>query len=81
VKFSKAKTNGAFFPGDCFSVNSDVPHLYGTGLQAIYSGNQYPDASCGYWPAEVQHAYGFDTVIQSGLDGTGQIITIVDPYG
>ena len=81
VKFTKTKKNGLFFTGDCFSVNNDVLYLYGTGLQAIYSGNQYPDASCGYSPAEVQHAYGFDTVIQSGLDGTGQIITIVDPYG
>jgi subtilase family serine protease len=81
VKYTKGKRAGLFFPGDCFSVNNDVLYLYGAGLQAIYSGNQYPDPGCGYDAAEVQHAYGFDTVIQSGLDGTGQIITIVDPYG
>ena len=81
VKFTKTKKNGVFFPGDCFSSSNDVLYLYGTGLQAIYSGNQFPDAGCGYSPAEMQHAYGFDTVIQSGIDGTGQYITIVDPYG
>ena len=81
VKFTKSKPNGAFFPGDCFSNSNDILNLVGAGLQAIYSGNQYPDATCGYSPAEMQHAYGFDTVIKSGLDGTGQVITIVDPYG
>src|SRR5208283_5464133 len=81
VKFSKSKPHGVFFPGDCFSQANDVLYLYGTGLQAIYSGNEYPDPGCGYSPAEMQHAYGFDTVIASGNDGSGQIITIVDPYG
>jgi subtilase family serine protease len=81
VPLAKMQPKGVFFPGDCFSKNNDVLKLSGSGLQAIYSGNQYPDAACGYSPAEMQHAYGFDTVIQSGNDGTGQIITIVDPYG
>ncbi len=56
-------------------------NLVGPGLQAIYSGNQYPDASCGYSPAEMQHAYGLDSVIASGLNGAGQVVTIVDPWG
>jgi subtilase family serine protease len=81
VKYTKSKPNGLFFPGDCFSSHNDVLNLVGSGLQGIYSGNQYPDPGCGHSPAEVQHAYGFDTVIAGGIDGTGQIITIVDPYG
>ena len=81
VKFNKLKTNGAFFPGDCFSNGNDVLNLFGTDLQGIFSGNQFPDAGCGYSPSEVQKAYGFDTVIAGGLDGRGQVITIVDPYG
>ncbi|HZD31130.1 MAG TPA: S53 family peptidase [Candidatus Angelobacter sp.] len=81
VKFVKTKPHGVFFPGDCFSVSNDVLNLHGPGLQAIYSGNQYPDPGCGYAPAEMQHGTGFDTAIAAGNDGTGQYITIVDPYG
>jgi subtilase family serine protease len=81
VKFIKTKPNGVYFPGDCFSKNNDALYLYGTGLEGIYTGNQLPDAGCGYSPAEMQHAYGFDSVIQGGIDGTGQFVTIVDPYG
>ena len=77
----KISKNGLFFPGDCFSVNNAKYNLTGTGLQAIYSGNGYPASACGYSAAEMQKAYGFDAVIASGLDGTGQIVTVVDPYG
>ena len=81
IRFNKSKGPGAFYPGDCFSAHNDILYLTGIGLEGIYSGNQYPDPGCGHSPAEVQHAYGFDSVIQSGLDGTGQYVTIVDPYG
>jgi subtilase family serine protease len=74
----KGHKNGLFFPSDCFEASSPL-YLYGTGLEAIYSGNGY--TTCGYDPANVQHAYGFDTVINSGLNGAGQTIVIVDAYG
>lgn len=81
VKYTKTKPLGLVFPSNCFSVNNSVYNLYGSGLQAIYSGNGYPAMGCGYDAAELQHAYGFDTVIKGGIDGTGQIIFIVDAYG
>jgi subtilase family serine protease len=70
--------NGVFFPSNCFGTASPV-YIYGPGLQAVYSGNGY--TLCGYSPAEIRHAYGFDTVINAGLDGTGQTIVVVDAYG
>ena len=56
-------------------------NLSGPGLQGTYSGNGYPASGCGYSAAELQHAYGFDTVISGGIDGTGEIIVILDAYG
>jgi subtilase family serine protease len=76
----KNAKNGAFFPPTCF-VPSAPLYLFGVGLEAIYSGNGYPGSACGYDPADLQHAYGFDKVINSGWDGTGQTIVIVDAYG
>src|SRR5579862_803906 len=39
-------------------------------------------AVSGFTPAQIRHAYGFDTVKFSGVtgDGTGQTIAIVDAY-
>lgn len=73
--------NGLFFPADCFEQSAPI-NLTGTNLQAIYTGNGYPASSgCGYSVADMQHAYGLDSIIKSGLDGTGQTIVIVDAYG
>lgn len=80
-KFNKNNPHGIYFAGDCFSVSNSVYNLHGTGLQATYSGNGYPSIGCGYSAHELQHAYGFDGVISGGLDGTGQIVYIVDAYG
>src|SRR5271165_5459182 len=68
VKYSKTKKFGLYFPSDCFSVSNAVYNLTGSNLQAIYSGNGYPASGCGYSAAELQHAYGFDSVISSGID-------------
>jgi subtilase family serine protease len=76
----KTHKSGLFFPSDCFETESPLT-LKGTGLEGIYSGNGYANAGCGYDPAELQHAYGFDTVISGGLNGAGQTIVIVDAYG
>jgi subtilase family serine protease len=76
----KTHKSGLFYPSNCFASTTQV-NLTGSGLQAIYSGNSYPASACGYDPAEIHKAYGFDSVINSGLDGTGQTIVIVDAYG
>jgi len=56
-------------------VNFIVPGLVG--------GSNLPP-NIGYYPSQIQHAYGFDKVtFQGGAvagDGTGQTIAIVDPY-
>jgi subtilase family serine protease len=69
-------------------------HAYTTGGKlpiGYYSGNRYgADANnnqnghlppCGFEPLTVQTAYGLIPVYQSGLDGTGQAVAIVDAYG
>ncbi|HEX4460656.1 MAG TPA: S53 family peptidase [Polyangia bacterium] len=37
-------------------------------------------APCGYKPAQLRRAYGFEDAIRAGNDGTGQKIAIVDAY-
>jgi hypothetical protein len=39
-----------------------------------YNPNQFPG---GYWPAQIRHAYGFDSL---SYTGSGQTIAIVDAY-
>ena len=39
-----------------------------------------PYAGCGFRPAQLRQAYGFDTLIRQGNDGTGQKIAIVDAF-
>jgi len=41
------------------------------------------DGSAGprcYQPNQIQHAYGYDGLLASGIDGTGQTIVIIDAY-
>ncbi len=76
----KSIKNGLFVPEVCFQPSAPL-YLFGTGIEAVYSGNGYPGSGCAFDPAQIQHAYGFDTVINSGWDGTGQTIVIVDAYG
>ena len=39
-----------------------------------------PYAQCGYHPAQLRQAYGIDTTVRKGNDGTGQKIAIVDAF-
>lgn len=39
-----------------------------------------PYAVCGYVPAQLQGAYGLSSEIDSGIDGAGQTVAIVDAY-
>jgi len=57
---------------------------------ALYTGNRYgADINngqghlppCGFEPQAMQTAYGLNSVYQSGLDGSGQTVVVVDAYG
>jgi subtilase family serine protease len=47
-------------------------------------GNSYPEpfpySPCGYTPPQLQSAYGLDSQIAAGHDGTGVTVAIVDAY-
>jgi subtilase family serine protease len=46
-------------------------------------GPDYPPltfAPCGYTPAQIRRAYGFDQSIRKGNDGTGESVAVVDAY-
>jgi subtilase family serine protease len=55
----------------------------------VSAGQQAPtDAQCRaaglgpcYSPQEIQHAYGVDSLLRSGADGSGQTIVIIESYG
>ena len=68
-------------------------HGFNTGGKmpaALYTGNRYGAdihngqghlPPCGYEPLSLQTAYGLIPVYQSGLDGTGQTVVVVDAFG
>lgn len=43
--------------------------------------NASPATSVYYNPTQIRHAYGFDQLLATGINGTGQVIGIVDAYG
>lgn len=73
-------------PNVCLNGNQQIilPNG-GSGPSAVYQGNRYAtDATntCpGYAPAQLQAAYGLDSLYNKKLDGTGQTIIIVDAFG
>jgi len=83
--------DGLVFSANCFRPAQTVKFTTpGGGPSAVYSGNRYGanidsvppnQAPCGYDAAEMQHAYGLDTLHSKGLDGSGQTVVIVDAYG
>jgi subtilase family serine protease len=84
--------NGVFFEGQCFrGVQTETFTNAAANTTAVYTGNRYGAeitnnqlghfAPCGYQPAEVDTAYGMIPLFASGLDGSGETIVIIDPYG
>jgi subtilase family serine protease len=83
--------DGLFFSGDCLRAPELITFTTaGTFPTATYFGNRYgadinstvPNLpSCGYDAAEIQGAYGLNTVYNHGLNGAGQTIMIVDAFG
>lgn len=84
--------NGAFFSANCLRPPERVNFSDEGALpKATYFGNRYGAditnstvgtwAPCGYQPSEIQTAYHLNDIYNAGLDGAGQTIVIVDPYG
>jgi subtilase family serine protease len=88
---SSPGANGIVFNADC--LRAPEIHTFttaGTFPTSTYFGNRYGSditsvvpnkPSCGYDAAEMQKAYGLNTLISKQLDGTGQTIVIVDAFG
>jgi subtilase family serine protease len=91
VPLTSAGPNGLFFSAQCLFPPQTVTFTTNGGQpSAIYFGNRYgadinngvPNlAPCGYDSAEMQQAYGLNSLFARGLDGTGQTIVIVDAFG
>jgi len=91
IPISAVSPDGLVFSANCFRPPQTVKFTTaGGGPSAVYSGNRYGadidsvppnQAPCGYDAAEMQHAYGVDTLHSKGLDGTGQTVVIVDAFG
>lgn len=85
-----AVPQGAIFSAQC--IRSPQKETFtSTGTTAVYYGNRYGQditndtagdiAPCGYQPSEIGTAYHLSSLYSNGLDGTGQVIAIVDAYG
>ena len=80
-----------YFENQCWRAVESHAFTTGGGLpMGIYSGNRYGGdihgttghlPPCGYEPPVIQMAYGITPLINSGLDGTGQTVVIVDAFG
>ena len=52
-----------------------------TGPQYVQTGSAPATATCGYTAAEISAHYGLSAVYQSGDQGQGQTIVLIDAYG
>jgi subtilase family serine protease len=78
--------SSTFFSSNCFTgTTTESVTTDGSYPKATYSGNAYftdiDSLGCGYTPAEIQTAYGLTDVYNSGYNGKGQTIVIVDWCG
>jgi subtilase family serine protease len=78
--------SNTFFTNVCFPGTTTQSYTTGgTFPKATYSGNAYGTSStqpgCGYTPAEIQTAYGLTGLYNSGYNGAGQTVVIVDWCG
>ncbi len=53
---------------------------HSTTLPGAYGRTSFPTYLCGYLPSQLRSAGGLNKQINSGLDGTGQTVGIVDAY-
>jgi subtilase family serine protease len=84
IPLAKAQVGGLdqFFTKNCFKSPASVALTTGGASlpQGQYFGNLYDQGNliCGWNPVQVQAHYGVSAGINSGLDGTGETIVIVD---
>ena len=64
-------------------VDAPCSHFYGEHTATVpkaYGKTSYPTRLCGYTPGQLRSAYGLNPLINSGVDGSGQTVAIVDAY-
>jgi len=84
-------SDGLFFSGECLRPPQSITFTTAGGFPtATYFGNRYgaditspaPNLPpCGYDAAELQQAYGLNSLYNHNLNGAGQTIMIVDAFG
>ncbi|HEY7596613.1 MAG TPA: S53 family peptidase [Actinophytocola sp.] len=80
---SKAKP-GDVPPGPGFRNAGPCSAYYGEKTDTTdpaFDGKQRPYAPCGYKPDQLRSAYGIDGTVQSGVDGRGTTVAILDAFG
>jgi subtilase family serine protease len=91
LPLSAVGPDGLFFSANCLRPPQSVTFTTAGGFPtATYFGNRYgadvtsgpPNLPpCGYNAAEIQKAYGLNSLHNHGLNGTGQTVVIVDAFG
>jgi subtilase family serine protease len=85
-----AQPNGLIFSAQCFLAPTSETFT-ADGVTATYQGLRYgqnigntapgTQPPCGYQPSDIASAYNLNPLYQSGLDGRGETIAIVDAFG
>jgi subtilase family serine protease len=71
-------------PGPGFRNSGPCGAYYGEKTDTTdpaFEGKQRPYAPCGYQPDQLRSAYGIDRTVQSGVDGRGTTVAILDAFG
>jgi subtilase family serine protease len=71
-------------PGAGFRNSGPCSAYYGEKTDTTdpaFDGKQQPYAPCGYKPGQLRSAYGIDKTVQSGVDGSGTTVAIIDAFG
>jgi subtilase family serine protease len=83
-----SKPAGSTFPvpttTDCLTPPATYTLEYGGVLpEGVYTGTVYlaSGSNCAYLPQQLQTAYGLNAVYESGLNGAGQTIVLMEGYG
>jgi len=90
VPVTSAGPDGLVYSAQCFYPPT-TKSFGGSTATATYSGAVYGASldntaigtlpPCGYQPSDLQTAYNLTPLYTAGLNGTGETIAIIDPYG
>jgi subtilase family serine protease len=67
-------------PSAIAAVCSNYSGEHTATVPAAYGQTTFDTFNCGYVPAQLRSAYGVDTLAQSGVNGAGQTVAIIDAY-